>query len=61
MSHPTLPVVWRFRTDPADEGVKAGWNAEPDAQSDAWRDIRMDAFWTDQGITHYGAAWEDDK
>ena len=53
----TLPLVWRFRTDPDDEGVKQGWAGKPSAGSAPWQDIRVDDYWTSQGINHHGVAW----
>lgn len=53
----TLPLIWRFRTDPGDEGVKQNWFVKPDMESSAWNDIRVDASWTDQGFSYHGAAW----
>lgn len=52
-----LPTVWRFRTDPNDEGVKSGWPKSVDSSVEPWRDLRIDTFWTDQGINYHGAAW----
>jgi len=52
-----LPVTWKFRQDPKDEGVNARWfEALPDA---AWNDIRTDASWTTQeaGKGYHGTAW----
>ena len=53
----TLPIVWRFRTDPRDEGLAAGWQKGADTAAETWRDIRVDDFWTEQGIEYHGAAW----
>ena len=52
-----LPVVWRFRTDPDDHGVKKGWPGSVRFSAKPWQDIRIDDFWTNQGIRHHGAAW----
>ena len=52
-----LPMLWRFRTDPEDQGLKAGWNKEPNANTEPWQDIRTDVVWTEQGITYHGVAW----
>jgi len=52
-----LPVTWRFRQDPKDEGMAAKWfEATPDA---AWRDIRTEGSWTtqDAGKDYHGTAW----
>lgn len=53
----TLPLVWRFRTDPDNEGLKGGWAKTPCADSSDWQDIRVDNYWTEQGINYHGAAW----
>lgn len=50
-----LPIVWKFRADPSDEGLAESRQAiEPGEQ---WTDIRTDASWTDQGHTYHGVAW----
>ena len=53
----TLPLVWRFRTDPDDEGLVQGWAKTPSADSSNWQDIRVDNYWTEQGINYHGVAW----
>jgi len=51
----TLPLTWRFRTDPKNEGKDARWfNAEPNT---GWEDIQIDRDWTSQGHDYHGAAW----
>jgi len=56
--HPlaALPLLWRFRTDPTDEGEKEEWfRRNPDA---AWGELRTDAPWTTQLKEQYhGVAW----
>ena len=52
-----LPQVWRFRTDPSDEGIGQEWPQLLDAKESPWRDIRVDKFWTSQGIPFHGSAW----
>ncbi|MCH2124464.1 MAG: DUF4838 domain-containing protein [Pirellulaceae bacterium] len=52
-----LPQVWRFRTDPSDEGIGQEWPRLLDAKESPWRDIRVDKFWTSQGIPFHGSAW----
>ena len=52
-----LPKVWRFRTDPKKVGIRQGWPKSPGSSAKPWRDIRVDKFWTDQGIRYHGAAW----
>ena len=50
-----LPLEWRFRTDPGDEGLAAGWaRATADA---AWRYISTEKDWTSQGVHYHGVAW----
>jgi hypothetical protein len=50
-----LPLVWKFRRDPDDQGEAAGWpGTKPDEN---WTDIRTDASWTDQGHAYHGVAW----
>ena len=53
----TLPIVWRFRTDPGDEGLTAGWHKGADTRAGPWRDIRVDDYWTEQGVKYHGVAW----
>jgi len=52
-----LPKVWRFRTDPNDTGVQQGWPKSPGSSVKPWRDIRVDDFWTNQGVQYHGTAW----
>jgi len=52
-----LPVTWKFRQDPKDEGLMARWfETTPDA---TWRDICVDESWTTQeaGKGYHGTAW----
>jgi hypothetical protein len=50
-----LPLVWRFRTDPANRGEAEQWYAvQPDA---SWSEIRTDSDWVSQGYRYYGTAW----
>ena len=53
----TLPLVWRFRTDPEDEGLKLGWAKDPASDGPQWHDIRVDEYWTNQGFSYHGVAW----
>ena len=48
---------WRFRTDPEARGVDAGWHRAPDVTEPDWRDVRVDDYWTEQGIDYHGTAW----
>ena len=50
-----LPVVWRFRTDPEDIGLKQDWPTR--AAVGSWAPIRIDQPWTEQGYAYRGAAW----
>lgn len=52
-----LPIVWRFRIDPKDEGMAGGWHDDADTSADPWQNIRVDAYWTDQGVKFHGVAW----
>jgi hypothetical protein len=50
-----LPVIWKFRTDPDEAGIKAQWyRARPDI---AWQNIKTTESWTSQGVDYHGAAW----
>ena len=53
----TLPLIWRFRTDPDNKGLEQNWAKTPSADSSAWQDVRVDDYWTEQGIDYHGAAW----
>ena len=53
----TLPLVWRFRTDPNNEGLKQNWSRAPGAKEAPWQDIRVDDYWTEQGFNYHGTAW----
>ena len=53
----TLPLVWRFRTDPDNVGLKQGWPKTPNANQKTWQDIRVDDYWTEQGLNYHGVAW----
>ena len=54
-----LGDAWRFKLDPKDEGVRAGWY-KPEAAFDKWSEIRSDwnGGWEQQGYgDYYGVAW----
>lgn len=55
-----LPV-WRFRTDPDDQGRAANWqDPKTDVAGAPWRDLRAGAHWENQAedLRHYtGVAW----
>ena len=56
----TLPMEWRFRTDPKDEGrgpPPDNWAHPSTWDHPDWETIRVDAPWTEQGYDHHGAAW----
>jgi len=58
----TIPLpTWRFRTDPDDQGRKAGWQRpETDAASAPWRDLAAGKHWENQAkdLEQYtGVAW----
>ena len=48
---------WRLRLDPDDEGLDARWHAHPPIDDGQWRDVRVDRYWTEQGLDYHGAAW----
>lgn len=50
------PKVWKFRTDPKNEGVKAAWFA-PGLDLAGWRDMEIGKFWDEQGVQFVGNAW----
>ncbi len=48
---------WRFRTDPGDEGLPAGWQGSGFDDSD-WELLRTGSTWEEQGHQGYdGVAW----
>lgn len=48
---------WKFRTDTADVGLKAGWQ-RPDFRDTSWNTINGGKEWEDQGYPGYdGYAW----
>jgi len=55
---------WRFKTDPEDHGLAAGWH-RPDFDDTVWRTIRVPGLWAFQGVTekpstgfgYEGVAW----
>jgi hypothetical protein len=53
--------VWRFRTDPNDEGRAANWHdPTTDAAAAPWRDLEAGSHWENQAkdLEHYtGVAW----
>ncbi len=55
-----LPV-WRFRTDPKDEGRTGGWQLPAhDVSTAQWRDLKAGSHWENQAedLKHYtGVAW----
>ena len=53
----TLPLGWRFRTDPQDQGIAQNWPGAADTTGPDWHDIRVDQSWTDQGFSYHGVAW----
>jgi hypothetical protein len=54
-------AIWRFRTDPNDEGRAANWHAPAiDAATAPWRDLKAGSHWENQAkdLEHYtGVAW----
>lgn len=53
-----VPLVWRFRPDPREQGLPEGWH-RPGYQLDAnWKDIRIGQHWDSQGYAALdGWAW----
>lgn len=52
-----LPIWWRFKIDPDEEGIKRGWH-EPGFDDSQWDWFRIREFWEVQGVSPYdGAAW----
>jgi hypothetical protein len=54
-----LPV-WRFRTDPDDQGLAQRWHDPATDTAADWRDLRAGSHWENQGedLKHYtGVAW----
>jgi len=47
---------WRIRLDPENVGTDEGW-WDPALEDDAWREIRVDRFYEDQGIDYDGYSW----
>lgn len=53
----TLPLEWKFKTDPKNLGESEAW-FDPQKQKSGWSTMRVDNFWTKQGYENYhGAAW----
>ena len=50
-----LPLVWDFKTDPSDGGLREGWHSK--TVDSTWSRIRVDSPWTSQGYSYHGAAW----
>ncbi len=50
------PKVWKFRTDPKKQGMKAGW-FKPGADMTEWKDMEIGKFWDEQGVRYQGVAW----
>jgi hypothetical protein len=54
-------AVWRFRTDPDDQGRTAGWfRPDTDASTADWRDLRAGSHWENQAEDlkpYTGIAW----
>jgi hypothetical protein len=51
-----LPILWDFKTDPSNAGIKEEWFQKPVDSS--WKKIRTDKAWTEQGYeTYHGIAW----
>jgi hypothetical protein len=44
-----VPRTWRFKPDPNDEGLAAGWHQSALASEEGWKDIRIGTAWESQG------------
>lgn len=52
-----LPLEWRFRMDPDEEGETQGWH-RPGFDDSDWSVLKIREFWEPQGFSPYdGAAW----
>jgi len=51
-----LDSGWRFRTDPRDEGLSAGWH-EPGFDDTDWRPLAPGVPWEFSGLDYDGVAW----
>lgn len=51
-----LDGIWRFAPEPAD-GVSCRQWASPGFDDGAWRELRSDAGWKQQGVEHSGFGW----
>jgi len=53
-----LPILWKFRTDPKDEGETSGWPLTKTFDG-SWKDVRTDASWTEQQYpgNYHGVGW----
>lgn len=52
----SLKGEWRFATDAGDVGLKEKWNA-PEFDDTAWKTLKANSGWSDQGVVHAGWAW----
>ncbi|MFB3895231.1 MAG: sugar-binding domain-containing protein [bacterium] len=55
----SLEGLWKFQTDPEDSGLAKKWN-EPKFDDKKWLEIKVPAFWEDQGITTANSFWTKD-
>jgi hypothetical protein len=44
-----VPLTWRFRPDPNDEGLAKGWHQPSLASQEGWADIHIGEAWESQG------------
>jgi hypothetical protein len=52
----SLEGVWKFKTDPDDTGLTKNWQSA-NVSDKAWIDIKVPAYWEDQGITTSNKLW----
>jgi hypothetical protein len=57
----TIPLegLWKFQIDPEDSGLSKKWN-DPKFDDKKWTEIKVPAFWEEQGITTANTFWTKD-
>ncbi|HTQ11141.1 MAG TPA: glycoside hydrolase family 2 TIM barrel-domain containing protein [Fimbriimonadaceae bacterium] len=51
-----LDGVWRYRTDPGDQGMREGWYGLAENRAD-WRRMPVPSQWYAQGLDYHGVVW----
>lgn len=51
-----MPTIWKFRTDPKDQGTREQWYALG-LDDSRWKDIEIGEWWEPQGCLYDGTAW----